>query len=79
VANDLPYDARADLWSLGCVLFELALLYHPFPAGTVCDTDVRGAAGTLQPSSSSLLLWVIQKSMSVKYEPSSEPLHISAK
>uniref|UniRef100_A0A7S0HRN3 non-specific serine/threonine protein kinase n=1 Tax=Hanusia phi TaxID=3032 RepID=A0A7S0HRN3_9CRYP len=41
VSNDSPYDARADVWSLGCLLFELALLSPPFPAGTQIDTITR--------------------------------------
>lgn len=30
VWNDKPYDARCDIWSLGCVIYELAALNPPF-------------------------------------------------
>jgi NIMA (never in mitosis gene a)-related kinase len=45
VSNDMPYDARSDMWSLGCVLYEVACHRVPFPSGTVVDTDVRCEAG----------------------------------
>eukprot|EP00347_Sterkiella_histriomuscorum_P005000 403358286 len=32
VWNDKPYDARCDIWSLGCVIYELAALNPPFQA-----------------------------------------------
>lgn len=32
VWNDQPYDARCDIWSLGCVIYELAALNPPFQA-----------------------------------------------
>lgn len=45
VSNDMPYDARADMWSLGCVLYEVCCHRVPFPSGTAVDTGVRVESG----------------------------------
>ena len=32
VWKDYPYDHKCDIWSLGCILYELCMLTPPFKA-----------------------------------------------
>jgi serine/threonine protein kinase len=41
VCQSLPYSSQADIWSLGCVLYELCTLSHAFAADSLYSLIFR--------------------------------------
>ena len=44
LCEEKPYNNKSDIWSLGCVLYELCTLRHPFEAmnqGALCLKILR--------------------------------------
>lgn len=45
VWNDEPYDVKSDIWSLGCVIYEMCQLKPPFRAKTMDELYKRVSQG----------------------------------
>jgi NIMA (never in mitosis gene a)-related kinase len=47
--QSVPYTYKSDLWSLGCVLYEMAMLKHAFDAGNLLSLVYQIVRGTYPP------------------------------
>jgi NIMA (never in mitosis gene a)-related kinase len=49
VWKDRPYDHRSDIWSLGCVLYEMITLLPPFRASSMAGLATKVTKGQYGP------------------------------
>ncbi|KAM4796081.1 serine/threonine-protein kinase Nek3 [Rhinophrynus dorsalis] len=47
--ENMPYNNKSDIWSLGCVLYEMCTLKHPFQAGSWKNLILKICQGTYRP------------------------------
>ncbi|KAM4795378.1 serine/threonine-protein kinase Nek5 isoform 2-T2 [Rhinophrynus dorsalis] len=52
ICENRPYNNKTDIWSLGCVLYEMCTLKHPFEAGSLRQLVLKICRGHYQPLSS---------------------------
>lgn len=49
VWQDKPYDIKSDIWSLGCVLYEMITLMPPFRASSMAGLSHKVSRGMFDP------------------------------
>ncbi|XP_023363850.1 serine/threonine-protein kinase Nek3 isoform X1 [Otolemur garnettii] len=47
--ENLPYNNKSDIWSLGCILYELCTLKHPFQANSWKNLILKICQGSINP------------------------------
>ncbi|XP_006154283.1 serine/threonine-protein kinase Nek3 isoform X2 [Tupaia chinensis] len=47
--ENLPYNNKSDIWSLGCILYELCALKHPFQANSWKNLILKICQGPISP------------------------------
>ena len=53
VCENRPYDYKSDLWSLGCILYELCTLTYPFQASNLLGLAMKILNENVKPIDSS--------------------------
>jgi NIMA (never in mitosis gene a)-related kinase 2 len=69
LAQGQAYDAKSDIWALGCIIFELCALSPPFDAKTQDELTMKirkGAVPRLPPGYSDILAQVINEMLSLR-------------
>ena len=68
VCNSFPYSYKSDIWSLGCVLFELCELQYPFTGHTllgvvwkIVKEEVPPITGNYSPELKNLVKFILNK------------------
>uniref|UniRef100_A0A8C7EBS3 non-specific serine/threonine protein kinase n=1 Tax=Nothoprocta perdicaria TaxID=30464 RepID=A0A8C7EBS3_NOTPE len=51
ICENRPYNNKTDIWSLGCVLYELCALKHPFEGNSLHQLVLKICGGHFQPVS----------------------------
>ena len=49
VCENRPYDYKSDLWSLGCILYELCTLNYPFQASNLLGLAMKILNESVKP------------------------------
>nr|XP_020825666.1 serine/threonine-protein kinase Nek3 isoform X3 [Phascolarctos cinereus] len=72
--ENMPYNNKSDIWSLGCILYELCTLRHPFQANSWKNLILKICKGSYNPLPScySYELHYLIKQM-FKRDPTSRP------
>lgn len=79
VWKDLPYDSKSDIWSLGCVLYEIITLQPPFRAqdmNGLFKRVTKGAYPPIGPNYSPEIAQIVQRMLTVeaKLRPSCDQI-----
>ena len=70
LCEEKPYNNKSDIWSLGCVLYEMCTLKHPFEAmtsGALILKILRGKYNPIPASYSRSLVELVDKLLTKDY------------